>query len=395
MTSNRYRKRQISKKNESIDRHETGGSSTPNTLTCYTPTPTGNMQAAKDVLQLTAEEEEEARRFAMRLTMGCCLPLTLKVAIELELLETIVKAGPGAMLSPADIAAGLPTANPQATDMVDRILRLLAANGILGWSLEAGGVDGRPTCKYGAAPVCKYLTRNEDGVSMAALTLLVHDKITMESCYYLKDAVLEGGIPFKKAHGITAFEHHGNDPRFNKLFNDSMRNHSTILIKQLLETYRGFDDVKVLVDVGGGTGATLHMITSRHSHVKGINFDLPHVISGAPPYPGVEHISGDMFESVPSGGDGIIMKCARILENCWKALPKKGKVILVEYLLPMIPEQNSNSQGIFELDIGMMVHTGGRERTQEELEALANEAGFVGFKATYISTYAWLIEFTK
>ncbi|CAL9079219.1 unnamed protein product [Musa textilis] len=364
------------------------------------------MQAAKDVLQLTAEEEEEeARRFAMRLAMGCCLPLTLKAAIELELLETIVKAGPGAMLSPADIAAGLPTENPQATDMVDRILRLLAAYGILSWSVEASDVDGRPTCKYGAAPVCKYLTRNEDGVSMAALTLLIHDKITMESCYCLKDAVLEGGIPFKKAHGMTAFEHHGKDPRFNKLFNDSMRNHSTILIKQLLKTYRGFDDVKVLVDVGGGTGATLHMITSRHQHIKGINFDLPHVISGAPPYPGVEHVSGDMFESVPSGGDAIFMKwilhdwtdeqCARILKNCWKALPKKGKVILVEYLLPMNPEQYSNSQGIFELDMGMMSYTGGRERTQEELEALAKAAGFVGFKATYISIYAWLIEFTK
>ncbi|CAL9066043.1 unnamed protein product [Musa banksii] len=365
------------------------------------------MQAAKDVLQLTAEEEEEeARRFAMRLAMGYCLPLTLKVAIELELLETIVKAGPGAMLSPADIAAGLPTENPQATDMVDRMLRLLAANGILSWSVEASGVDGRPACKYGAAPVCKYLTRNEDGVSMAAFTLLMHDKITMESCYYLKDAVLEGGIPFKKAHGMTAFEHHGKDPRYNKLFNDSMRNHSTILIKQLLETYRGFDDVKVLVDVGGGTGATLHLITSGHQHIKGINFDLPHVISGAPPYPGrVEHVSGDMFESVPSGGDAIFMKwilhdwtdeqCARILKNCWKALPKKGKVILVEYLLPMSPEQYSNSQGIFELDIGMMTYTGGRERTQYELEALAKEAGFVGFKATYISIYAWLIEFTK
>ncbi|URD86459.1 caffeic acid [Musa troglodytarum] len=224
----------------------------------------------------------------------------------MELLETIVKAGPGAMLSPADIAAGLPTENPQATDMVDRILRLLAAYGILSWSVEASDVDGRPTCKYGAAPVCKYLTRNEDGVIKEwALDWFC---LVNARSYCLKDAVLEGGIPFKKAHGMTAFEHHGKDPRFNKLFNDSMRNHSTILIKQLLKTYRGFDDVKVLVDVGGGTGATLHMITSRHQHIKGINFDLPHVISGAPPYPGVEHVSGDMFESVPSGGDAIFMK---------------------------------------------------------------------------------------
>ncbi|URD86251.1 caffeic acid [Musa troglodytarum] len=230
---------------------------------------------------------------------------------------------------------------------------------------------------------------------MAAFCLLVHDKVTMESWYYMKDVVLEGGIPFKKAQGMTAFEHHGSDPRFNKLFNDSMRNHSTILIKQLLETYCGFDDVKVLVDVGGGTGATLNMITSRHPHIKGINFDLPLVIASAPTNPGVEHVSGDMFESISSGGDAIFKRClrfcwtneqcARILKNCWKALPEEGKVIVVEYLLPVILKPDSRSQGIFPLDIGMMIHTGGRERTQEEFEAMAKEAGSTGFKATYIS----------
>ncbi|URD90490.1 caffeic acid [Musa troglodytarum] len=88
-------------------------------------------------------------------------------------------------------------------------------------------------------------------------------------------------------------------------------------------------------------------------------------------------------------------QCARILKNCWKALPEEGKVIVVEYLLPVIPEPNSRSQGIFPLDIGMMMHTGGRERTQEEFEAMAKEAGFTGFKGTYISLYSWLLEFTK
>ncbi|RZS23555.1 hypothetical protein BHM03_00056511, partial [Ensete ventricosum] len=85
---------------------------------------------------------------------------------------------------------------------------------------------------------------------------------------------------------MTVFKHLGTDPRFNKLFNESVRNHSTILMQKLVETYRGFDDVKVLVDVGGRTGPSIHMITSKHPHIKGITFDLPHVISYAPPYPG-------------------------------------------------------------------------------------------------------------
>ncbi|URD89601.1 hypothetical protein MUK42_27048 [Musa troglodytarum] len=103
-------------------------------------------------------EDEEARLLAKRLVTGSCLPMTLNVAIELELLEIIVKAGPDAKLSPDDIATQLPTENPRAADMVDRILRLLAANGVVSCSVESGD-NGRPSCKYGATPVCKYLTK--------------------------------------------------------------------------------------------------------------------------------------------------------------------------------------------------------------------------------------------
>ncbi|RRT67728.1 hypothetical protein B296_00000799 [Ensete ventricosum] len=85
---------------------------------------------------------------------------------------------------------------------------------------------------------------------------------------------------------MTVFEHLLTDLRYNKLLVEGMRNHSTIFMKKLAEIYRGFDNVKVLIDVVGGTGASIHTITSKHLHIKGINFDVPHVISNAPPYPG-------------------------------------------------------------------------------------------------------------
>ena len=103
----------------------------------------------------------------------------------------------------------------------------------------------------------------------------------------MKDAVLHGGIPFNKAHGMDAFEYHGTDPRLNKVFNEGMRNHSTITTKKILETYKGFTDLKELVDVGGGVGGTINMIVKKHPHIKGINFDLPHVISEAESIPGI------------------------------------------------------------------------------------------------------------
>ncbi|VFQ91201.1 unnamed protein product [Cuscuta campestris] len=81
---------------------------------------------------------------------------------------------------------------------------------------------------------------------------------------------------------MSAFEYHGTDPRFNKVFNLGISDHSTITMKKILDDYRGFDVLKSLVDVGGGTGATLKMILSKYPHIKGVNFDLPYVIRDAP-----------------------------------------------------------------------------------------------------------------
>lgn len=104
----------------------------------------------------------------------------------------------------------------------------------------------------------------------------------------MKDAVLEGGIPFNKAYGMNAFDYHGTDPRFNKVFNKGMSDHSTITMKKLLENYKGFEGLTSLVDVGGGTGAIVNTIISKYPSIKGINFDLPHVIEDAPSYPGIK-----------------------------------------------------------------------------------------------------------
>ncbi|KAL6541454.1 Caffeic acid 3-O-methyltransferase [Orobanche gracilis] len=187
--------------------------------------------------------------------------------------------------------------------------------------------DGGVERLYGLAPVCKFLTKNEDGVSTAALVLMNQDKILMESWYHLKDAVLDEAIPFNKAYGMTPFEYSGKDLRFNKVFNQGMSNQSTILMKRVLDIYHGFEGLNTLVDVGG-VGATLDMIVSKHPSIKGINFDVPHVIDDADEvirsslkessnivsastkwrmFTSIKHVGGDMFLSVPKG-DAIFMK---------------------------------------------------------------------------------------
>ena len=98
---------------------------------------------------------------------------------------------------------------------------------------------------------------------------------------------MEGDILFKRVHGVEAYDYLDLDTRFNLVLNKAMVNLSTIIVKKVLETYNGFEGINTLVDVGGGLGVTLSLITSKYPHIQGINFDLPHVVKHAPSYPGI------------------------------------------------------------------------------------------------------------
>ncbi|CAN6861224.1 flavone 3'-O-methyltransferase 1-like [Brassica napus] len=345
--------------------------------------------------------DDETALFAIQLASASVLPMALKSAIELDLLE--IMARNCSPMSASEISSHLPTKNPEAPVMLDRILRLLTAYSVLTCSVRTlpDGADRL----YGLGPVCKYFTKNEDGVSIAALCLLNHDKVFMGSWYYLKDAILDGGIPFNKAYGMSAFEYHGTDLRFNKVFNNGMSNHSTITMKKILETYNGFEGLVTLVDVGGGIGATLKMIVSKYPNLKGINFDLPHVIEDAPSHPGVEHVGGDMFVSVPKG-DAIFMKwichdwsdehCLKFLKNCYEALPENGKVILAECILPETLDSSLSTKQVVNVDCIMLaLNPGGKERTEKEYEALAKGSGFEGIKVVCNVFGVYVIELLK
>ncbi|GMH18324.1 hypothetical protein Nepgr_020165 [Nepenthes gracilis] len=86
---------------------------------------------------------------------------------------------------------------------------------------------------------------------------------------------------------MIAFEYNGKDPRFNKIFNNGMSNHATLIMNKILQACKGFEGLSSLVDVSGGIGTTLSMIVSKYPTIKGINFDLPHVIKDSPPFPGM------------------------------------------------------------------------------------------------------------
>ncbi|KAK9724608.1 hypothetical protein RND81_05G086200 [Saponaria officinalis] len=347
---------------------------------------------------------DEAASLAMCMASWSVPSMVFKTVLELKVLDIIQSSGPLGQLSPTEIAAQLPTKNPDAPMVLDRMLRLLASFDILTFSARVGP-DGRLERLYGLGPMCQFLVSNDDEVSYAAFADLMHDKIIMETWKHLKDAVLEGGTSFENAYGMGFFDYLGTDSRFYKVFFNGMDHHSTIVVKEILENYQGLEGISSLVDVGGATGLTLSMIRSKYPNIiKAINFDLPHIIKDAPTFPGVEHVAGDMYVSVPKA-DAIFMKwtfqtgndekCLKLLKNCYAALPEEGKLIMCEYVVPELPEHSPQAHTAFIFDAIMMTFPGGKARTKTEYETLGKQAGFEGFRVVSYACDTWVMEYLK
>ncbi|CAH2067739.1 unnamed protein product [Thlaspi arvense] len=365
---------------------------------------------------LTKEEEEADEKMvslqAESIVNTVAFPMVLKAALELGVIDTVAAAGNGAWLSPYEIVRSLPTkpTNPEAPAFLDRMLRLLVSHSILKCRMVEGRENGRTGNMervYAAEPVCKYFLKSSDASgSLVSLFMLLQSEVFFKTWGNLKDVILEGKAAFTSAHGMGIFEYISSDRQFAEVFHRAMSEPSIMIMKKVLEVYRGFEDVKTLVDVGGGTGTILSLVTSKYPQIKGVNFDLPQVLTHAPFYPGVEHVSGDMFIEVPKG-DAIFMKwilhdwtdehCIKLLKNCWKSLPENGKVIVVDMITPTEPKGGDfSSNTVFAMDMLMLTHcSGGKERSLSQFENLAYGSGFTRCEVICLAYSYSVIEFHK
>ncbi|CAN1235445.1 Caffeic acid 3-O-methyltransferase [Linum perenne] len=347
------------------------------------------------------EQEHRHELYAMQLATASVTPMALKAAIELGVFDIINSAGAGASLSPAQIASKLAStmAAAAASDVDDRvdsiaerldpILQLLSSHSIL--TCDDSG-DGLIRRSYGLAPVARFFVKDGGG-----------------SLMHLKDSVLEGGgNAFYKAYGMNGGDYMGKDQRFREAFFGSISELSPLIMEAFLERYSngGFQGVETLVDVGGGNGSSIHLISSRVPTIrKAINFDLPFVLEKSTLYSGVEHVAGDMFESVPKG-DAIFMKwilhlwddeqCLKILSNCYNALPENGKVVAIDALVPETSNETTDHKALLQFSLYRMnTKPQGKERTLTQFDSLAKQ---VGFSRARIACYAYnfaVFEFIK
>ncbi|KAK7310406.1 hypothetical protein RJT34_07910 [Clitoria ternatea] len=347
---------------------------------------------------------DDAYLSALLLCFSRIFPAILNAAIDLNLFDIIAKAQKSCAsnLSASEIASHLPNQHPQLANRLERILPVLASYSLLNCSIRTNN-DGKRERVYALSPVGVYFAFDKDGGSLGPLSTVIH-RGYHDLWKDVKDAIANPNCNnhFENVYGMPPFQYMERNKQLNVMFYKALAHTCPLEVKRLLKLYKGFEGVSTLVDVGGGVGETLKHIISAYPSIKGVNFDLPQMIQDAPPHPGIEHIGGDMFENVPSG-DAILLKlvchnwsdeeCVKFLRNCHKALPQYGKVIVVEHVIPEVP--NSRSKHICVDNLMFLVH-GGKERTENEFQNLCKRSGFSKFHvARSDSALLGVMEFYK
>ncbi len=201
-------------------------------------------------------------------------------------------------------------------------------------------------------------------------------------------SVRTGESAFDRVFGMGVWRYRAQNVEHAALFDEAMAN-LTAMYNTAIVSSCSFSRFGKIVDVGGGDGGLLVAILRANPSLHGVLFDLPHVtpkatrrIAEAGLAGRCQVVAGDVFSSVPDGGDAYILsrvihdwddaRSIAILKNCHRAMATTGTLLLVEGLVQ--PGNESDPTKLF--DLNMLVLAGGRERTAAEYQALLEAAGF-------------------
>lgn len=335
------------------------------------------------------DRQHSASSAMLDMMVGTWVSRAIYAAAELGIAD-LLKDGPR---SYSDIAARIGASE----DGAYRLLRALAGIGVL------TETEGR-TFALAARGAC--LRSDVPGSLRDYARFLGHD-LVWQPWGHLVDSIRSGTPAFDAAFGMPIFDYARSHPDAAAAFNAGMTSLSAIETLGVVNAY-DFSGIRTLVDVGGGQGWLLASILKAHSSMRGVLFELPHVVESARALLNREAVSdrcdtasGDCFAAVPNGGDAYIMKrvlhdwdderSIRILQNCRKAMNPGGRVLVVEVVV------GSPDSSMFAtcLDLQMLVMTGGRERTVKEFQALFEASGFELARIVATTTPVSVVEGTS
>jgi O-methyltransferase domain/Dimerisation domain len=306
----------------------------------------------------------------MELVTNAWVAQAITAAADLGIADALAK-GP---MTTDELAAAVDA----DADTVSRLLRALISRGVF-----RRRRDGR----YDLTPLAETL-RSDADVSLRAFARFVGAPQEREHWSHFTDAVRTGRAVIPELRGKSAFEYFAGEPELDKIFNDAMTDLSGLAIPPVIAGY-DFSRYPTIVDVAGGHGRFLAAILNVTPQARGILFDQPHVVAGAPALleqyrvaDRVKLVEGSFFETVAEGGDAYLLKhiihdwpddeAVQILGNIRKAAGVGKHVLIVEFV---IPRHDREFPGKW-LDLEMLVGASARERTAAQYGRLLSRAGF-------------------
>jgi hypothetical protein len=260
-----------------------------------------------------------------------------------------------------------------------RLLRALASVGVFAES-KPGYFELTPLAE------CLRTDRND---SLRAYAIKSGQAWDWQPWGHVLESVKTGLPVFKNLFGMEIFEYLAHNPSAAKIYDEAISSFSGKYPAAIISAY-DFSSIHNLVEVAGGRGSLFAAILKANPTMKGILFDVPHVIERTRHLIEAEGlkercelVGGDFFESVPNGGNAYLLKniihdwdderAVVILKNCHRAMQGNGKLLVVEMVIP------SSNEPFFGklLDLQLMInYQGGCERTEAEYQTLFETAGF-------------------
>jgi ubiquinone/menaquinone biosynthesis C-methylase UbiE len=209
---------------------------------------------------------------------------------------------------------------------------------------------------------------------------------------HLLDSIQTGESARKLLHGTVEFQHLEQDRTMAAIFNQAMVELTRLNAQAVVRAY-DFSGMQRIVDVGGGYGELLAAVLMATPGASGVLFDMPHAMEGARRHleerglvQRCEFMAGNFFESLPGPADAYLLKSIIhdwdddrshvILVNAQRAMAGRGKLLVVERIMPDRLKGSAAHQTFARSDLNMLIGPGGRERTESEFRTLMSAAGF-------------------
>jgi len=189
------------------------------------------------------------------------------------------------------------------------------------------------------------------------------------------------GVPgaFARAHGTDFWSWLAAEPEERAAFDRAMAQGVEGRIARLDRVeWRGDETV---VDVGGGNGALLEELLSRHDGLRGIVFDLPETDRDESTFgERCTFVAGSFFERVPRGDVYVLStilhdwddeRATAILRTIRAAAPPDARLVVVDAVI-----RRGENQGAQWLDLLMLALLDGRERDEEQWRTILAAGGF-------------------